>query len=119
LVGEGLLEMIGEDAPGVSFDFEVGAGFGMFFEIGERGFGVVEGGSERGERGGVKRDVEVNAAFGGGSVAVEFGEIFEAGEGGGVKDDLVEIGGFIELTYGLERFGVLRVEREGVGKVDF
>ena len=45
------MEMIGEDAPGVSFDFEVGAGFGMFFEIGERGFGVVEGGSERGERG--------------------------------------------------------------------
>ena len=34
LISERNLEVIGEDSPGVSFDFEVGAGFGVFFEVG-------------------------------------------------------------------------------------
>ncbi len=119
LVGEGLLELVGKDAPGVGFDFEVGAGFGVFLEIGEGGFGVIKSGGKGGEGLGVKGDVEVNAPFGRGGVAIKFGEVSEAGEGGGIQDDLVKVSRFVELADGLEGFGVLRVEGEGVGEVDF
>lgn len=119
LVGEGLLELFGEDSPGVGFDFEMGAGFGVGLEVRESGFGVVESGTEGGEGLGVEGDVEVNAAFGGGGVAVEVGKISEAGEGIGVKDDLVEVGRFVELADRFEGLGVLGVEREGVREVNF
>jgi len=56
--------MVGENSPGVGLDFEVRAGFGVFLEIGEGRFGMVEGGAEGREGFGVERDVKVNAPFG-------------------------------------------------------
>lgn len=119
LVGEGFLEMVWKNAPGVGLDFEMGAGFGMIPEVGEGGFGMIQGRAEGGEGFGVEGDVEVDAAFGGGGVAIEVREVSETGEGAGVEDDLMKIGGFVKLTDRLEGLGVLRIEGEGVGEVDF
>ena len=119
LFSEGLLEMSGEDSPGVSFDFEVGAGFRVVPEVRKSGFSVIEGGAEGGKGLGIEWDVEVYTAFGGAGVAIEVGEVSEAGERIGVEDDLVEVGRFVELTDRLEGFGVLGIEGEGVGEVDF
>ena len=128
LVGEGLLEVIGEDSPGVGFDFEVGAGFRVIPEIRERGFGVVEGGGEGREGFGIERDVEMDAAFGLSLKCAVFSlkggeklrKVSEAGDiCSVVEEDLVEVGGFVELTDRFPGFGVLGVEGEGVGEVNF
>jgi len=48
-------------------------------------------------------------------------EIHEAAEGAVevFGDDLVEVGRFVEATYGIDGLWVARIERKGVGKVDF
>ena len=114
LISQRFLELIGKDAPGVGFDFEVRTGFGMFLEVGERCFGVIEGRGEGRKGFGVKWNVEMDPAFGRCGDAVEVGKIFEAGEWIGVENNLVEIGRFVKLTDGFEGLGVLRVEGKGV-----
>lgn len=114
LIGQRFLELIGKDSPGVGFDFEVRTGLGMFLEVGERGFGVIEGRGEGRKGFGVKWNVEMDPAFGRCGDAVEVGKIFEAGEWIGVENNLVEIGRFVKLTDGFEGLGVLRVEGKGV-----
>ena len=61
----------------------------------------------------------MNPSFGGSCGLVEFRKVLEAGEWGGVEDDLVKVGRFVELLDRRECLIVLRVERKGVGEMDF
>ena len=75
---------------------------------------MIKSGSEWGEGLGVERDVKVNPAFRSGGFSGEIGEVSESGQGLGVEDDLMEIGGLVELLDGREGLCVPGVEGEGV-----
>lgn len=114
LIGQRFLKVSREDAPGVGLDLEVRTGFWKFGEVGEGGFGMIESGREGRKWCGIEGDVKMDAALCGGGFTVEFGKVFEAGQGLGVENDLVKIGGLIELLDGSKGFFVLRIEGEGV-----
>ena len=61
----------------------------------------------------------MNPSFGGGCRLGEFRKVLQAGEWCGVENDLVKVGRFVELLNRQECLIVLRVEREGVGEMDF
>ena len=61
----------------------------------------------------------MNPSFGGGCGLGEFRKVLEAGEWVGVEDNLMKVGWFVELLDRRECLIVLRVEREGVGEMDF
>ena len=61
----------------------------------------------------------MNPSFGGGCGLGEFRKVLKAGEWCGVEDDLVKVSRFVELLNRQECLIVLRVEREGVGQMDF
>jgi hypothetical protein len=111
LVHDGFLQVTGEDAPGVGFDFEVRAELRMVTTVGEEIGDVILGGAERGGRIGVEGDVEMDPCFArrfrdyGGAFkqGQGFGKIGEALESGAaLEDELMEVGGFIELPDGFE-----------------
>ena len=57
------MEVVGKDAPGVGLDFEMGAGFGMFLEIGKGGFRMIQCRGKGGEGFRIEWNVEVTACF--------------------------------------------------------
>jgi len=63
LLFDGAAEVVGEDAPGIGFDFEVVAGVGVLFAPGEDLCGVVAGGAEGWGGFRIEGDVEVDAGF--------------------------------------------------------
>lgn len=114
-----------EDAPGVGFDFEMGADAGM---VGAplQGIGSVAAGGAQGRGGiGIQRDVKMDAPFAGrdfpGRGVEGIGEIDVAAEPAirVAGDDLVEIGRLIEGTDGGDGAGVAWVDGDGGGEMDF
>ena len=111
--------MIGKNAPGVGFDFEVRTGLRVVFEIMQGSLCVIEGGGEWCQWFGIERDVEMNTPFGRGCGPGELGKVFKPSERVRVEDHLMQVSRFVELLNGGEGLFVLRVEGEGVGEVEF
>jgi len=125
----GALEVSRENPPSVSFDFEVVASAGVPFAPGEGFSDVVIGRFQGGGGCGVEGDVEMDAGFlkigGSGFAGIEGskedGQVEEALKGvvRAAGYNLVEVGGFVKFAYRFDGCRIPRIERKGVGKVDF